>query len=281
MIFDTFRNTEHPHKDVAIVVNDKTKSWEVMMQTMSGCDGAMRFYAGAETRFSVTDKSRAKIYLNDTHLGLQVDLKNTGRWEECALINLVGLEEDWLRHAHIGITASTGQLSDNHDVMSLQSFSSYRAMEVFDREDSGIGEGAKYFRGSENLNFLDRLAKIESAVGFILDHVVQLDHQFEHKFGSVGSTFESIQERIENQALEITSTRYHDDYYAPGPIHTDTVARSQLELLQSRLDDISNSSKLPKHDSWRIPFFILLFVLVAFAVGLYIFYRRLRKIHIL
>ena len=281
VIFDTFRNTEHPHKDVAIVVNDKTRTWESMMQSVNGCDGAMRYYAGPETRFSINDKSRAKIYMNDTHIGLQVDLKNSGRWEECALVTLEGLSEDWLRHAHIGVTASTGQLSDNHDVMSLQSFSSFRAMEVFDREDSGIGEGAKYFRGSENLNLLDRLTKIESAVGFLLDHVVQLDHQLEHKFGSVGSTFENIQERIENQALEITSTRYHDDYYGPGLDHTDAVARSQLEKLQSRVEDMSNLAKVPHHDSWRLPFFILLVVLVALAVGLHLFYRRLRKIHIL
>jgi hypothetical protein len=33
---------------------------------------------------------------------------------------------DWPREAHIGLTASTGQLSDNHDVLSLVTFSDHK-----------------------------------------------------------------------------------------------------------------------------------------------------------
>jgi hypothetical protein len=34
-----------------------------------------------------------------------------------------------LTKAFVGLTASTGQLADNHDVLSLQSFSDYEVME--------------------------------------------------------------------------------------------------------------------------------------------------------
>jgi Legume-like lectin family len=32
------------------------------------------------------------------------------------------LADDWLSTAHIGVTASTGELSDNHDVIRIETF---------------------------------------------------------------------------------------------------------------------------------------------------------------
>jgi hypothetical protein len=54
-----------------------------------------------------------------------VDARNSGEWTHC--VQLHGLEiPDWPREAHIGLTASTGQLSDNHDVLSLVTFSDHK-----------------------------------------------------------------------------------------------------------------------------------------------------------
>jgi hypothetical protein len=231
---------------------------------------------------------------------VDIDLRNAGTWSECAVVEH-NLDPEWVAHAQIYVTASTGdqrltppirsasiiivssgQLADNHDVMSLRSFSSYEAMETFEREDSSLSEGARFFRGIEMLSFLDRLAKIETAVSNIIDRISDLDHQLEQGMASVGSTFESIHDKLENQATDITATRYHDDYYGPpGAARADAVARSEMERLQSRVEAIHEKASEPRVDSWRLPFFILLVVLVAGAIGLYMFYLRLRKIHIL
>jgi lectin, mannose-binding 2 len=58
-----------------------------------------------------------------------IDPTNSGTWTECATSDLNSLPSDWLTKAFVGLTASTGQLADNHDVLSLQSFSDYEVME--------------------------------------------------------------------------------------------------------------------------------------------------------
>jgi lectin, mannose-binding 2 len=51
-----------------------------------------------------------------------IDPKDQGEWTPCANVTL-NLQDGWLHRAHIGITATTGQLADNHDVLYLKSFS--------------------------------------------------------------------------------------------------------------------------------------------------------------
>jgi mannose-binding lectin 2 len=55
-------------------------------------------------------------------LELQIDARNTGEWTKCVTLNNLRLPVGWLEHAHIGLTASTGQLADNHDVISLATY---------------------------------------------------------------------------------------------------------------------------------------------------------------
>ena len=48
-----------------------------------------------------------------------IDEKNTGNFHIC-LNERVDLKPDWWRSAHLGISASTGQLADNHDILSVE-----------------------------------------------------------------------------------------------------------------------------------------------------------------
>ncbi|TFJ81546.1 hypothetical protein NSK_006798 [Nannochloropsis salina CCMP1776] len=92
--FDTFRNTEHGtrHRDVAVFVNNGDRSREEVLTGFDGCDASIRYH-GERADFSVTNSSRAKLTI-----------------------------EHWLRKAHVGLTGTTGQLADNHDVISLHTF---------------------------------------------------------------------------------------------------------------------------------------------------------------
>jgi len=62
VIFDTFKNTENiaAHRDVTILVNDGSKTYEMMTKDVLGCAAKVRYHAGRDD-FSVTDSSRAKI----------------------------------------------------------------------------------------------------------------------------------------------------------------------------------------------------------------------------
>jgi lectin, mannose-binding 2 len=66
VIFDTFKNTENiaAHRDVTILVNDGTKSYEMMTENVQGCNAALRYHAD-RADFSVNLASRAKLVLDD------------------------------------------------------------------------------------------------------------------------------------------------------------------------------------------------------------------------
>jgi hypothetical protein len=49
-----------------------------------------------------------------------IDARNDGTFVDCAVAQLpASLGEEWAKSAHLGVSASTGQLADNHDVLSL------------------------------------------------------------------------------------------------------------------------------------------------------------------
>lgn len=63
-----------------------------------------------------------------------IDPRNSGEWTDCVQVQNPGLPKDWLKTAYVGVTASTGQLADNHDVISLLSFSDFDVMESDEEE---------------------------------------------------------------------------------------------------------------------------------------------------
>ena len=83
-------------------------------------------------------------------------MKGTGEYTDCAVLdNPVGLSKDWLKKAHIGITATTGALADNHDIISLQSFSDFEVMEQIDNEKFT----KKYFDSGPQYDKQDRIRR--------------------------------------------------------------------------------------------------------------------------
>jgi len=66
IVFDTFRNTENlaNHRDVTVLINDGTKTYEMMTKDVIGCNTNVRYHAD-RADFSVLDASRAKIVVSD------------------------------------------------------------------------------------------------------------------------------------------------------------------------------------------------------------------------
>lgn len=80
-------------------------------------DGVHTELAACESKFRKLD-NEAKIiviYYND-ELIVKTDLENTGNWADCLSVKNVYLPS----HYHFGITAATGDLSDNHDILSIK-----------------------------------------------------------------------------------------------------------------------------------------------------------------
>lgn len=69
-------------------------------------------------------------------LEVLIDAHNTGEWVPCVTIADTGLPSNWARSAHIGLTATTGQLADNHDIISLKSFTDLVMLESVEVEEA-------------------------------------------------------------------------------------------------------------------------------------------------
>ena len=66
IVFDTFKNTESlaNHRDVTVLVNDGSKTYEMMVEDVQGCSANVRYHA-QRADFSVLDASRAKLIVDD------------------------------------------------------------------------------------------------------------------------------------------------------------------------------------------------------------------------
>ena len=127
VIFDTFRNTEalEQHRDVTVLFNDGTKTRELMDVELEGCDANLRFH---EERgdFSVMDAARAKVIIDTiddpgaepgdeerepiSRLTVAMDPKASGEWADPPCVSMrLPFSPGWVAHAHVGVTATTGQ----------------------------------------------------------------------------------------------------------------------------------------------------------------------------
>jgi mannose-binding lectin 2 len=129
IIFDTFVNTDpgHVHKDISLVVNDGQQAKAaphggVNDPQASGCDADFRYFEGRDDFNAAQARSAARIHYDGKlkAVTVEVDAKNTGEWIKCIEQVPVSLPDGWHSSAHIGLTATTGDLADNHDVVSLQ-----------------------------------------------------------------------------------------------------------------------------------------------------------------
>lgn len=60
-------------------------------------------------------------------------------------------------------------------------------------------------------------------------------------------------------------------------LNIETSLDRKMSRLQTQADDYGRENA----GSWKIPFFILVAVMIAAGVGLYFFYERMRKMHLL
>eukprot|EP01038_Epipyxis_sp_PR26KG_P011075 gene11075-14869_t len=201
IIFDTFKNTENlsAHRDVTLLINDGEKTYEMMTTDVKGCNANFRYH-NERADFSVTDASRAKIVINDTSLSIMIDAKNIDVWEECVTVNDIGLPHQWLLESHIGFTATTGQLADNHDLISFKSFSDNAVMESEESKD----RHKKLF--SLNMtaehkpeDLISDVKVIENAINDVMVKLEVLDHHVEHQMAAVADHVKNLLVKLEKK----------------------------------------------------------------------------------
>lgn len=299
IIFDTFKNTENlaSHRDVTILVNDGTKTYEMMTSDVQGCSANVRYHA-QRADFSVLDASRAKIVVDDRTLQVFIDARNTGEWSGCVNVSTLNLPAGWLAKSHVGVTASTGQLADNHDILYLKTFSDAAVADVKEEEDLNKAHFAVESRATTQ----EQIKQLEEVVNKIISSHETLNHHVEHEFAAVMDHIKNLIGKLEKREdksesrLEVLEKLIKQEVEGSlekrlsalemqmkGSVerkmtNIESALDRKMTNLESKASEIAQTSVA---SSWKLPFFILVVVLGAVGVGLYLFYLKMRKMHIL
>lgn len=114
IVFDTYANNNGNHHNypyISVMVNNGTLHYD------HENDGLNSELAGCERKFrGLEHDARVFVQYYNEDLIIKTDIENTGIWNNCAVIKGVYLPS----HYYFAITAATGDLSDNHDILAIK-----------------------------------------------------------------------------------------------------------------------------------------------------------------
>ena len=195
IIFDTYVNTDpgHVHKDILVVSNDGTMNKAAPHggtndPNPSGCDddfSEFRYWEGRDD-FSVYNHSVARIVFRNNQVSVYIDSRATGTWSSCVKDVPVVAPAGWHREnngAYLGIIATTGDLADNHDILSLQTtLEDEPAPNPFDISRTNAGENdLPITTGNKQIDDAMSAMVARSAIT-INDRVAYIHRKYIHKF---------------------------------------------------------------------------------------------------
>eukprot|EP00049_Salpingoeca_infusionum_P007837 m.126702 g.126702 ORF g.126702 m.126702 type:complete len:339 (+) comp13841_c0_seq1:33-1049(+) len=130
IFFDTYSNVQQGHQQyISVMVGDGKTHYD------HENDGGNAKIAGCAMQFRGREDDPpvyARIVYQDTLLRVYVDSDGEG-FEECFVLRRVYLKRGW----YFGVTAATGDLADNHDILSIKVG---EAVEMTDKEKADIDE---------------------------------------------------------------------------------------------------------------------------------------------
>lgn len=144
--FDTYRNGNNNHQFpwIGAMHGNGERRYD------HDFDGKEHELDGCVHRFRNSNaKERLKIVYTRGTLGLYTSTGEHDKWEECLLVTDI-----WLpRGGHFGFTSQTGDVADNHDIISFNSFR-FNMMDVPDRQRLAVTEASHGMRGEANTQVL-------------------------------------------------------------------------------------------------------------------------------
>lgn len=212
------------------------------------------------------------------------------------------LEKGWARKAYVGLTATTGQLADNHDVLSLKTYSDAKVMEA--EELQNVASGDIRFKYNDANNLKTNFESIETALNDLFVTVENQDHLIEHEFAAVRDHIKSLIGKLEQKEKESEDRIDLLEELVKKEVEGSLSARmrtleiqmkSQVERKMSNVESAMDrkmtrveqkSDKFLEQTSasgagWKWPFFILVVLMACGGIGMFMFYQNLKKKHFL
>lgn len=314
IVFDTFRNSElaHVHMDVALYASDGSAPVDPSTfknEEVRGCSADFRYWEGRED-FSVLSQSVVRLSFTGGKLSVYIDAKDSGNFVTCLdNVNLpTGLATDWHKTAYIGLTATTGQLADNHDILSL--LVSSNPSELLN--EKAVTAAVELVSAGNSQLDAAIAAAVAAEVASLTEKLTSLHHTLEHELSAVNDALTSNINKLREQdqrnlerIVEMekrlhekvdTDVERHVKDAIAGSNSADGVAERLSEMERSLKDEMDSkivdqleptiSDAVERHavaagHSWKLPFLLLLLVIGGLAGFAYKKYRHLMKTHLL
>ncbi|CAH0477331.1 unnamed protein product [Peronospora belbahrii] len=281
VVFDTFVNEEHSggHKDVTFFENDGTKTLDQLNDMEKvGCMASGIRYHEKNAAFSPSfNMSRAKITYTqaDQQFSILIDADASGNWVHCYSHRLT-IGDDWMNDALFGVTASTGGLADNHDVIALNVYD-----EVF---DSHAAEEDNKQRSAveKSLDTTLNSGNSDENIQVVKRKYTRLLEDFEYQLTALKESMENTIQKLKERGAEDEKRIIELETWANGKVvervhSTVTAIRDQVE---TQLEETVKETAA-KSSSWKTPFFIVVVIIAGIAAIGYKKYQDLRKTHFL
>ncbi|CAM9351291.1 unnamed protein product [Choristocarpus tenellus] len=243
---------------------------EEMMSEAKGCNAHVRYYENRDDFEAATLSSRLKVEVENGKMSVEIDYKNTGQWVECAEVILPPMDKGWVKSSHIGLTASTGELSDNHDVLRLDTFVS--------SNDAQIGENEPKSQSAVQVEpdspMEERVALLETMVNALLIKLELMDHHQEHNVAKVDEHMMELFEKLAANEKTLRTTVVSTE------VKVEQLEKKVSDHVETRLESGLGEAALMSR-GWKMPFAVLVIGLVAAGVWCYRLYQHLRKSHLL
>uniref|UniRef100_A0AAV1VMD5 L-type lectin-like domain-containing protein n=1 Tax=Peronospora matthiolae TaxID=2874970 RepID=A0AAV1VMD5_9STRA len=281
VVFDTFVNQEHSggHKDVAFYENDGTKTLDELNEADKvGCMAPGIRYHEKNAAFSPSlNMSRAKIMYTqaDQQVAILIDADASGTWVKCYSQRL-NIGDDWMHDAYIGISASTGGLADNHDVIALNVYD--------DVIDSLVAEEDEKHRSAADKSLEATLVSgdIDGKVKLIKRKYTQLLEEFEYQFTALKESTENTIQKLKEQEAEDEKQIAELEAWTNGKVieRVDSTVASVRGQVVTQLEETVKETAA-KSGGWKTPFFVVVIIMAGVVAVGYKKYQDLRKTHFL
>ncbi|CAI5736333.1 unnamed protein product [Hyaloperonospora brassicae] len=283
IVIDTFVNSEHTggHKDISVFVNDGTKSYDQMYdETRVGCNADVRYHEQSANFNPAHSISRVKVRIDKTRLIVEVDEHSSGVWVACHEMTLSSLRADWLKTSTIGITASTGALADNHDVIRFDAYSDF--------QDATIGEvdseAVMNSMSKEYKNWIDSPhCDTDCLISILRKEMSNFRIDAEHRFSDLKEKTENTVAKLKKQESENERRVREIEVRVRNGIDKslDFTKRVLGDEVQNKIAKQLEENPDIASGGWKTPFALLFIGLAAGAAYLYRKYQSLMKSHLL
>ena len=210
-----------------------------------------------------------------------IDERNTGNFHICVSEH-VDLKPDWWKTAHIGISASTGQLADNHDILSVETEDGEGNPDNVAVSESKV---VKELEEEETSAFRTMMAKRsinpsmltaqENAIVRVMEAVDQrrrldiskLKRELEHRIVSVDESLNNMIKKLQ-QSSDISESRIFDiEQTLKRDVQSsiNTKLEKRVKAIEDVFDTHLKEAVKKSNKAWMIPF-VLLVVVIAFVL---------------